>query len=251
MAKWRSSLLTKVMGIMQCISECRCVLYLYSSVEARLPWWFYIHACILYMYACRINFCQRYMYRSIESTTLSIPHVRSTHKHYTSTSRSLDLNVKLVACLISCQQDCHLFIQLLRVNSVLYDCAVGVFHSAACGRYIDASSHLFDIHYDIPHRVSNMGRTYTFQKSLKVGMDRIIYRRAYSSYICIENCRGEYNTIYYYMHACMIPICLGTSYQVHSYLFSFFMRESFSSCSCTFSSCTATHFADDLSTMKI
>ena len=61
-------------------------------------------------------------------------------------------------------------------------------------------------------------------------MDRIIYRRAYSSYICIENCRGEYNTIYYYMHACMIPICLGTSYQVHSYLFSFFMRESFSSC---------------------
>ena len=29
-----------------------------------------------------------------------------------------------------------------------YDCAVGVFHSAACGRYIDASSHLFDIHYD-------------------------------------------------------------------------------------------------------
>ena len=46
----------------------------------------------------------------------------------------LDLNVKLVACLISCQQDCHLFIQLLRVNSVLYDCAVGVFHSAACGR---------------------------------------------------------------------------------------------------------------------
>ena len=100
MAKWRSSLLTKVMGIMQCISECRCVLYLYSSVEARLPWWFYIHACILYMYACRINFCQRYMYRSIESTTLSIPHVRSTHKHYTSTRRSLDLNVKLVACLI-------------------------------------------------------------------------------------------------------------------------------------------------------
>ena len=61
-------------------------------------------------------------------------------------------------------------------------------------------------------------------------MDRIIYRRTYSSYICIENCRGEYNTIYYYMHACMIPICLGTSYQVHSYLFSFFMRESFSSC---------------------
>ena len=148
MAKWRSSLLTKVMGIMQCISECRCVLYLYSSVEARLPWWFYIHACILYMYACRINFCQRYMYRSIESTTLSIPHVRSTHKHYSSTRRSLDLNVKLVACLKSCQQDCHLFIQLLRVNSVLYDCAVGVFHSAACGRYIDASSHLFDIHYD-------------------------------------------------------------------------------------------------------
>ena len=34
----------------------------------------------------------------------------------------------------------------------------------------------------------------------------------------------------YYVHACMIPICLGTSYQVHSYLFSFFMRESFSSC---------------------
>ena len=66
------------------------------------------------------------MYRSIESTTLSIPHVRSTHKHYTSTRRSLDLNVKLVACLISCQQDCHLFIQS-RVNSVLYDCAVGVF----------------------------------------------------------------------------------------------------------------------------
>ena len=59
-------------------------------------------------------------------------------------------------------------------------------------------------------------------------MDRVIYRRAYSSYICIKNCRGEY--IYYYMHACMIPICLGTSYQVHSYLFSFFMRESFSSC---------------------
>ena len=37
-------------------------------------------------------------------------------------------------------------------------------------------------------------------------------------------------SIYYYMHACMIPICLGTSYEVHSYLFSFFMRESFSSC---------------------
>ena len=34
----------------------------------------------------------------------------------------------------------------------------------------------------------------------------------------------------YFVHACMIPICLGTSYQVHSYLFSFFMRESFSSC---------------------
>ena len=34
----------------------------------------------------------------------------------------------------------------------------------------------------------------------------------------------------YYVHACMILICLGTSYQVHSYLFSFFMRESFSSC---------------------
>ena len=140
-----------------------------------------------------------------------------------------------------------MFIQLLRVNSVLYDCAVGVFHSAACMmlHLICSTSTM------IPHRVSNMGRTYTFQKSLKVGMDRIIYRRAYSSYICIENCRGEYNTIYYYMHACMIPICLGTSYQVHSYLFSFFMRESFSSCSCTFSSCTATHFADDLSTMKI
>ena len=27
----------------------------------------------------------------------------------------------------------------------------------------------------IPHRVSNMGRTCTFQKSLKVGMDHIIY----------------------------------------------------------------------------
>ena len=27
-------------------------------------------------------------------------------------------------------------------------CAVGVFHSADCGRYIDASSHLVDIHYD-------------------------------------------------------------------------------------------------------
>ena len=51
----------------------------------------------------------------------------------------------------------------------------------------------------IPHRVSNMGRTYTFQKSLKVGMDRIIYRRAYSSYICIENCRGEYLLL----HACL------------------------------------------------
>ena len=35
----------------------------------------------------------------------------------------------------------------------------------------------------IPHRVSNMGRTCTFQKRLKVGMDCIIYRRAYSSYI--------------------------------------------------------------------
>ena len=34
MAKWRSSLLTKVMGISACISECRCMLYLYSSVEA-------------------------------------------------------------------------------------------------------------------------------------------------------------------------------------------------------------------------
>ena len=54
----------------------------------------------------------------------------------------------------------------------------------------------------IPHRVSNMpvGRTCTFQKSLKVGMDRIIYRRAYSSYICIENCRGEYLLL----HACML-----------------------------------------------
>ena len=37
-------------------------------------------------------------------------------------------------------------------------------------------------------------------------------------------------SIYYYMHACMSPICPGTSHQVHSYLFSFFMRESFSSC---------------------
>ena len=46
----------------------------------------------------------------------------------------------------------------------------------------------------IPHRprVSNMHGKNMFQKSLKVGMDRIIYRRAYSSYICIENCRGEY-----------------------------------------------------------
>ena len=54
----------------------------------------------------------------------------------------------------------------------------------------------------IPHsyRVSNMGRTCTFQKSLKVGMDRIIYRRAYSSYVCIENCRGEYLLL----HACML-----------------------------------------------
>ena len=51
-----------------------------------------------------------------------------------------------------------------------------MFHSAACGRYIDVSSHLFDIHYIymIPHRVSNMGSTCTFQKSLKVGMDRIL-----------------------------------------------------------------------------
>ena len=52
----------------------------------------------------------------------------------------------------------------------------------------------------IPHRVSNMGRTCTFQKSLKVGMDRIIYTRAYSTYICIENCRGEYLLL----HACML-----------------------------------------------
>ena len=56
----------------------------------------------------------------------------------------------------------------------------------ACGRYIDASSNLFDIHYHNDttqlYRVSNMhGKNmYTFQKSLKVGMDRIIYRRAYS-----------------------------------------------------------------------
>ena len=53
------------------------------------------------------------------------------------------------------------------------------------------------------HRVSNMGRTCTFQKSLKVGMDRIIYRRAHIVYIaiiiCIENCRGEYLLL----HACL------------------------------------------------
>ena len=63
----------------------------------------------------------------------------------------------------------------------------------------------------------------------KVGMDRIIYGRAYSSYICIENCRGEYLLL----HACLYDSYLPryTSYQVHSYLFSFFMRESFSSCS--------------------
>ena len=93
----------------------------------------------------------------------------------------------------------------------------------------------------IPHRVSNMGRTCTFQKSLKVGMDRIIYRRAHSSYnICIENCMGEYSLL----HACLYDSYLPRyfSHQVHSYLFSFFMRESFSSCSCTFSSCTATHY---------
>ena len=240
------------MGIMQCISECRCVLYLYSSVEARLPWWFYIHACILYMYACRINFCQRYMYRSIESTTLSIPHVRSTHKHYSSTRRSLDLNVKLVACfknhvsrIVTClysyyESTVYFMIVLLVCFTVLLVGDILMLH------LICSTSTM------IPHRVSNMGRTYTFQKSLKVGMDRIIYRRAYSSYICIENCRGEYNTIYYYMHACMIPICLGTSYQVHFLLVLFFSCvKVFSSCSCPFSSCTATHFADDLSTMKI
>ena len=62
-------------------------------------------------------------------------------------------------------------------------------------------------------------------------MDRIIYRRAYSSYIIMYRelqGRGEYLLLLLYMHACMIPICLGASYQVHSYLFSFFMRESFS-----------------------
>ena len=30
-------------------------------------------------------------------------------------------------------------------------------------------------------------------------MDGIIYKRAYSSYICIENCRGEYLLL----HACL------------------------------------------------
>ena len=43
-------------------------------------------------------------------------------------------------CLYSCYES---------TITVLYDYAVGVLiHSAACGRYIDASSHLFDIHYD-------------------------------------------------------------------------------------------------------
>ena len=61
---------------------------------------------------------------------------------------------------------------------ILYDYAVGVFTVLLVGDIL--MLHLIcSTSTMIPHRVSNMGRTCTFQKSLKVGMDRIIYRRAY------------------------------------------------------------------------
>ena len=69
-------------------------------------------------------------------------------------------------------------------------------------------------------------------------MDRIIlYRRAYSSYICKENCRGEYLLL----HACLEDSYLPRYFLPGPflYLFSFFMRESFSSC--IYSSVEALH----------
>ena len=52
MAKWQASLLTKVMGISACISECRCMLYLYSSVEALV---------ILYTCACIVCLSDQFL----------------------------------------------------------------------------------------------------------------------------------------------------------------------------------------------
>ena len=128
-------------GISAYLNVYRCM---YSSVEALVVLYIYIHACIVCLSDQFLP--EIYGYRIyIESTTLSIPHVRSTHKNYTSTRRTLDKTCRL-QCLITCKQDCHLFISDSCYEST--DCAVGVFHSAACGRYIDASSHLFDIHYD-------------------------------------------------------------------------------------------------------
>ena len=79
------------------ISACRCMLYLYSSVEALVI----LYTCMYCMPVGSISARDMTVYRIyIESMTLSIPHVRSTLKNYTCTCtrRSLDLNAKLVAC---------------------------------------------------------------------------------------------------------------------------------------------------------